>query len=176
MSKRWLFASSVALIVFLVWLCRFQEDQQVRITFLGYEQDSPGFIRAHFEIRNLSDRTSLMVGQLPIQTNSNIGWRWSGKPIVLSDGIMGVPGIWHDTILAPSNHTTWRVAVISRRLSTYQVVERLSWLVDPKWRPARIKSGMWGSVCFSDPIPPQVEPYLRYKPPERKPEPPSKWE
>jgi hypothetical protein len=89
---------------------------------------------------------------------------------------LGVPGIWQDAILAPTNHVYWRVVLISRGLATHKFVERLSWLVEWKFRPRKIREGLWGSLSFSDPIPTAIEPYLRYKPPERKPEPPSQWE
>ena len=175
-SKRSLFVASIALIVPVVWVYCFQSHQRVQITFLGYEDDSAGAIRAHFEMRNLSDRKSLMLGQLPIQTNSSEGWKWSARPKVRCESILGVCGIWQDAILAPTNHAYWRVVSISHSLATHKFVERLSWLVDWKFRPRRIRAGLWGSLSFSDPIPPAIEPYLRYKPPERKPEPASQWE
>ena len=175
--SRWsIFVPSIALIFLVVWVCCFQGHQQIQITFLGYEDDSAGAIRAHFEMHNLSDRKSLMVGELPIQTNSSEGWKWSARQKVSSESILGVPGIWQQAIPAPTNQGYWRVVVISRNLATDQFVQRLSWLVDWKFRPRKIRDGLWGSLSFSDPIPPAIEPYLRYKPPERKPEPSSQWE
>jgi hypothetical protein len=147
----------------------------VRIVFLGYDQDPRGVFQAHFEIRNPSDHVSLMVAQLPIQTNSGAGWRWSSPPRALSDSLMGVPGVWQQTVVGPTN-TVWRVAFIARKVSTYRILERVTSWLRPRWVPRWVTDRMWGRYCFSEAIEPPVEPYPHYRPAARVPAPPTVWE
>jgi hypothetical protein len=149
----------------------------VRMTFRGYERNNANnAFLARFRYTNLSSRQSFMVGDLPVQVFEDGRWRWTGRPRVLTQGLLGVPGIWEVGLPCPTN-ATWRAALVVQSSSRYDLLQRLSNFVVQKlhWHPPMTDfSG--GPFVFSESIAPPVGDYLHYESPPRKPEPESPWE